>query len=52
MEKHKNVPPEGWAGFRDVDAKDEPPNLDAIKAFDEELMDEDNEELDEDDSLS
>ena len=52
MEKHKNVAPEGWGGYRDIDAKDAPPNLDLVKAFDDEIMDDDNEELDDDDSLS
>jgi hypothetical protein len=51
MEKNKNIPPEDWQGFRDIDEKEEAPSM--IKpAYEDELMDEDNEELDENDSLS
>lgn len=53
MEKYKNQPPEAWPGYRNIDEKDAAPNLDFIKAgFDDEIMDDDNEELDDDDSLS
>ena len=53
MEKHKNQPPLEWAGYRDIDEKDPAPSMSFIKpAFDDELMDEDNEEIDENESLS
>ena len=52
MEKHKNIPPEGFEGYRDIDEKDAAPSMSFMKpAFDDE-MDDDNEELDDDDSLS
>ena len=51
IEKYKNIPPDTWPGYRDVDEKEAAPSLDFIKAgFDDEMMDEDNEELDDDDS--
>lgn len=54
MEKHKNIPPEGWEGYRDIDEKEQAPSLSFIKPqFDDELMEgEDGEDLDDDDSLS
>lgn len=53
MEKYKNIPPENWPGYRDFDEKEAAPNMDLFKAgFDDEIMDEDNEELDDSDSLS
>ena len=53
MEKYKNVAPETWPGYRDIDEKEAAPSLDFIKpAFDDELMDEDNEEMEDDESLS
>jgi hypothetical protein len=53
MEKLKNIPPTEWDGYRDIDEKDAAPSMSFMKpAFDDELMDEDNEELDDDESLS
>ncbi|CDW71083.1 adenylyl cyclase [Stylonychia lemnae] len=49
IEKHKNFAPENWPGYRDVDEKEAAPSLDFIKAgFDDEMMDEGEEELDDD----
>ena len=53
MEKYKNLKPDTWPGYRDIDEKEAAPNMDLFKAgFDDEIMDEDGEELDDDDSLS
>ena len=53
MGRNKDIPPEGWEGYRDIDEKDAAPSLSFLKpAFDDEMMDEDNEELDDDESLS
>ena len=53
MEKHKNIPPENWQGYRDIDEKEEAPSMSFIKpAFDDDIMDEDNEEIDENESIS
>lgn len=32
MDKYKNYPPEGWLGYRDIDAKDAAPSMSFIKA--------------------
>ena len=32
MEKYKNEPPDGWLGYRDIDAKDAAPSMSFIKA--------------------
>ena len=53
MEKHKSIPPDDWQGFRNIDEKDAAPSLSFLKPqFDDELMDEDNEEIDENESIS
>lgn len=53
MEKLKNIPPDTWQGFRDIDEKEAAPSMSFLKpAFDDELLDDDNEELDDDESLS
>lgn len=52
MEKYKNIPPETWPGYRDIDEKEAAPNLEMFKAFDDEIMDEGEEDFDEDESAS
>jgi hypothetical protein len=52
MEKHKNAAPDNWNHYRDIDEKEQVPIFDFKPAFDDEIMDEDNEEIDENDSLS
>lgn len=53
MEKNKNMPPDDWEGHRNIDEKDPPPSLSFIKpAFDDEIMDDENEEFDENESMS
>lgn len=53
MERFKNIAPNSWEGYRDIDEKDAAPSLDFIRAaFEDEIMDDDNEELDNDESLS
>jgi hypothetical protein len=50
--RHKNIVPEEWAGFRNIDEKEEAPIFDFKPAFDDEINDEDNEDIDDNDSLS
>ena len=53
MEKHKNSPPDGWLGYRDIDEKDAAPSMSFIKAgFEDEGLEGDEEDLGDDDSLS
>ena len=53
MERLKNIPPDEWEGYRDIDEKDAAPSMSFMKpAFDDELMDGEDEELDDDESLS
>lgn len=52
MEKHKFAPPDGWLGYRDLDEKDAAPSMSFIKAGFEDDMGEEEEDLEDDDSLS
>ena len=53
MEKHKNTPPDGWLGYRDIDEKDAAPSMSLFKTgFDEGLIDENEEEMLDDDNDS
>ena len=53
MEKHKDIPPEEWPGFRDIDEKEAAPSMSFIKPeFDDEMIDGDDEEIGDDESLS
>jgi len=52
MEKHKGVSPETWLGSRNIDEKEEAPSLSFARPnFDEELLDDENEEIEDGDSL-
>lgn len=53
MEKNKNIPPDGWLGYRDIDQKDAAPSMSFIKAgFEDDLGEGEDEEIEDDDSLS
>jgi hypothetical protein len=53
MEKHKNSPPDGWLGYRDIDEKDAAPSMSFIKAgFEDEGDGGEEDEINDDDSLS
>ena len=53
MEKNKNTPPDGWLGYRDIDAKDAAPSMSFIKAgFEDDGAGGDEDEMEDDDSLS
>jgi hypothetical protein len=50
MEKHKNMPPDGWMGYRNIDEKDAAPSLSFMNDFDDN-GDEDDEDEDDEESL-
>jgi hypothetical protein len=53
MEKHKNAPPDGWLGYRNIDEKDAAPSMSFIKAgFEDEGEGGEEDEINDDDSLS
>lgn len=53
MEKHKNIPPDGWLGYRDIDEKDAAPSMSFIReGFEDNIVGDDEEEPDDDDSSS
>jgi hypothetical protein len=53
MEKHKNECPDEWIGVRDIDEKPPAPNMSFIRpGFDDEIMDDDNDMIDENESVS